>query len=65
MPPRPLFLAGGLRADHLAAVIHTMQTHGVDVCSSVRGAGAPDTAKLTTSFGALKAAADTLQQTQP
>lgn len=37
--PVPLFLAGGLRAENIAAAISAVRPFGVDVCSGVRGDG--------------------------
>lgn len=44
--PLPLWLAGGLRADNVQEAVATVQPHGLDLCSSVRTAGALDDAKL-------------------
>ncbi len=43
---RPVFLAGGLRAENVAAAIRAVQPFGVDVCSGVRVDGALDPARL-------------------
>jgi phosphoribosylanthranilate isomerase len=45
--PRPLWLAGGLRADNVAHAVARVAPHGVDLCSSVRSEGRLDAAKLT------------------
>jgi phosphoribosylanthranilate isomerase len=55
--PLPVYLAGGLRADNVAAAIATVQPHGVDLCSSVRSQGALDAGKLDTFFQAVHTAA--------
>lgn len=44
--PLPLFLAGGLNAGNVADAIATVQPFGLDLCSSVRSAGALDGTKL-------------------
>lgn len=44
--PKPLWLAGGLRADNVAEAVATVQPHGLDLCSSVRTDGALDAARL-------------------
>jgi phosphoribosylanthranilate isomerase len=43
---RPVFLAGGLDAGNVAQAIRTVRPYGVDVCSSLRIAGALDRARL-------------------
>jgi phosphoribosylanthranilate isomerase len=47
----PVFLAGGLRTDNVAAAIAAVRPAGVDLCSGLRTDGRLDPAKLTT-FGA-------------
>jgi phosphoribosylanthranilate isomerase len=42
----PVFLAGGLTPDNVAAAIAQVQPFGVDLCSGLRSAGALDPAKL-------------------
>ena len=44
--PRPVFLAGGLRAENVAAAIRAVQPFGIDVCSGVRTDGALDPTRL-------------------
>ena len=53
--PLPLFLAGGLNETNVAEAIHTVQPHGLDLCSSVRSGGALDAAKLRRFFNAAAA----------
>jgi len=53
---RPLWLAGGLRADNVAAGIAAVRPHGVDVCSGVRTGGALDTNKLRAFVAAVRGA---------
>lgn len=56
--PCPVFLAGGLRADNIAAAIATVRPFGVDLCTGVRRADySLDPAKLE-AFVAAAAAAD-------
>ncbi len=43
---KPVFLAGGLKADNVARAITTVLPFGVDLCSGVRTAGALDPEKL-------------------
>ncbi len=54
--PRPLFLAGGLRADNVAEALATVLPHGLDLCSSVRSDGRLDALKLQAFFAAVQAA---------
>lgn len=53
--PLPVFLAGGLNADNVAQAIATVQSFGLDLCSSVRSLGRLDRTKLLGLFGALSA----------
>ncbi len=50
---RPVFLAGGLRPDNLAAAYAQVAPYGFDLCSSVRTNDVLDEAKLATFFGAV------------
>lgn len=49
---KPVFLAGGLRADNVRRAIDLVRPFGLDLCSGVRSAGALDTAKLQAFFAA-------------
>ncbi len=44
--PKPVFLAGGLRADNVATAIAAVRPYGVDLCSGVRTDDRLDPAKL-------------------
>jgi phosphoribosylanthranilate isomerase len=50
---RPVFLAGGLRADNVAEAIARVQPFGLDLCSSVRSQGCLDGEKLAMFFAAV------------
>ncbi len=50
---RPVFLAGGLRADNVAEAIERVRPFGVDLCSSVRSRGRLDGDKLAAFFAAV------------
>lgn len=50
----PLFLAGGLRPDNVAAAIREVQPFGIDVCSGLRPNGALDRYKLAEFFDAIR-----------
>lgn len=43
----PVWLAGGLRPDNVAAAVDRVRPHGIDVCTGVRTAGALDASRLT------------------
>lgn len=43
---RPVFLAGGLRAENVAAAAHAVSPFGIDVCSGVRTNGRLDPERL-------------------
>ena len=43
---RPVFLAGGLRAENVAAAIRTVRPFGIDVCSGVRTDGKLDAVRV-------------------
>ncbi len=47
---KPVFLAGGLRADNVADAIETVQPFGLDLCSGVRADGKLDLHKLEAFF---------------
>ncbi len=51
---RPVFLAGGLRPDNLAAAHAQVGPHGFDLCNSVRTADVLDEAKLAAFFTAVR-----------
>lgn len=53
--PLPLYLAGGLRADNVAAAIARVRPHGLDLCSSVRSDGDLDDEKLARFVTAVRA----------
>ncbi len=50
---RPVWLAGGLRADNVGAALAAVQPRGVDLCNGVRSDGRLDAAKLGAFFDAL------------
>jgi phosphoribosylanthranilate isomerase len=50
---RPVFLAGGLRADNVAEAVARVQPFGLDLCSSVRSQGRLDARKLAMFFAAV------------
>ena len=52
---RPVFLAGGLRADNLAAAYTQVGPHGFDLCSGVRTDDVLDETKLAAFFAAVRA----------
>ena len=43
---RPVFLAGGLRAENVAAAIRAVRPFGIDVCSGVRTNGKLDAVRV-------------------
>jgi len=49
----PLFLAGGLKPENVAAAIREVQPFGIDVCSGLRTDGALDRHKLVEFFAAI------------
>lgn len=53
----PLFLAGGLRAQNVAAAIAAVRPFAVDVCTGVRGDGGLDKRRLCAFLAAVGAAA--------
>jgi phosphoribosylanthranilate isomerase len=52
---RPVFLAGGLRAENVAEAIRRVRPFGVDLCSGVRTDGKLDRAKLEAFMEAVRA----------
>ncbi len=52
----PVFLAGGLRAENVAAAIQQVRPYGVDVCSGVRTGGQLDPTKLSAFMSAVASA---------
>lgn len=50
---KPVFLAGGLRADNVRSAIDAVNPFGIDLCSGVRSNGALDERKLAAFFAAL------------
>lgn len=50
---KPLWLAGGLKAENVREAIETVRPFGVDVCSGVRTDGKLDEAKLAAFFSAV------------
>jgi phosphoribosylanthranilate isomerase len=50
----PLFLAGGLKPDNVAAAIQEVQPFGIDVCSGLRTDGALDRRKLAEFFTQIR-----------
>jgi phosphoribosylanthranilate isomerase len=50
----PLFLAGGLKPENVAAAIREVQPFGIDVCSGLRTDGALDRHKLVEFFNAIR-----------
>ncbi len=51
---KPVWLAGGLRAENVAAAIATVRPHGLDVCSGVRRDGQLDAGRLAALAGAMR-----------
>lgn len=52
---KPLYLAGGLNADHVTDAVAAVQPFGLDLCSSVRRGGRLDAALLAAWFASLRA----------
>lgn len=52
--PKPLWLAGGLRADNVRQALAAVLPHGVDLCSSVRVQGRLDVARLAAFMAAVR-----------
>ncbi len=51
--PKPVFLAGGLRAENVRDAMQAVQPHGLDICSGVRSDGRLDSLKLKALIEAL------------
>lgn len=51
---KPVFLAGGLRADNVRSAIDAVNPFGIDLCSGVRSDGHLDEMKLKAFFAALE-----------
>ncbi|MBL8306524.1 MAG: phosphoribosylanthranilate isomerase [Rubrivivax sp.] len=51
--PRPLWLAGGLRAHNVAEAVAAVRPHGLDLCTGVRSEGRLDGTKLAGFMQAL------------
>jgi len=51
---KPVFLAGGLRAENVRQAVEAVQPFGLDLCSSVRTDGKLDEAKLERFFEAIE-----------
>ncbi|MCA9156617.1 MAG: hypothetical protein KDA38_17625, partial [Planctomycetales bacterium] len=51
--PVPVFLAGGLKAENVAAAVNRVQPFGLDLCSGVRTDGRLDPNKLTAFFASI------------
>jgi phosphoribosylanthranilate isomerase len=51
---KPVFLAGGINAGNVAEAIAIVQPYGLDLCSSVRTAGALDRTKLEAFMAAVR-----------
>jgi phosphoribosylanthranilate isomerase len=51
----PVFLAGGLNPDNVAAAIRQVEPFGVDVCNGVRTKGKLDEMKLSHFFSQVSA----------
>ncbi|MFO7698266.1 MAG: phosphoribosylanthranilate isomerase [Anaerolineae bacterium] len=52
--PVPVFLAGGLNPDNVAAAIRQVRPYGVDICSGVRTEGRLDPVKLAAFMRAVR-----------
>jgi phosphoribosylanthranilate isomerase len=52
---RPLFLAGGLRAENVGRALATVDPYGLDLCSHVRRDGRLDAERLAAFVAAVRA----------
>jgi phosphoribosylanthranilate isomerase len=57
---KPVFLAGGLRAENVGTAIREVRPYGLDLCSSVRTNGKLDAGKLADFFEAVEHASSLL-----
>ena len=51
---KPVFLAGGIRPDNVAAALDAVRPFGIDLCSGVRSHGALDADKLAALVAAMR-----------
>ena len=51
---KPVFLAGGLKAENVHEAIHTVKPYGLDLCSGVRTNGKLDEEKLKRFFSSVQ-----------
>jgi phosphoribosylanthranilate isomerase len=54
---KPVWLAGGLRPENVAAAVARVRPYGIDICTGVRSDGRLDPAKLAAVMAAVRAAA--------
>ena len=50
---KPVFLAGGLKAENVRAAVEAVRPFGLDVCSGVRTGGRLDEGKLAALFAQI------------
>lgn len=56
--PVPIYLAGGLRSENIAAAYRTVRPFGFDLCSGLRTDGRLDPTKLRAFFANLREAVE-------